>query len=1041
MPIVWNDKARAQLPLRTREAAPAFKPGKPQTIWANIKKSFALRGKYDPIDGTFVKGRNLTTPDLAKLMEACEKIARADEPPALDDLDIAAAFYVLVNKVANGQPRALCLATLPVPRAFQVYLRAQSFSVTPNYINWNDPFKLVVAPADYTPFEQEWRAIMLAQPDEVRAECKQIARDFWASAHLGQKTTIAWAFFEETAWSDEVCAAWLEKGVQRHVPLNAMVSELELAKKIIAVKSGMWNYAPLIERFGDEMLPILVEMADKPFDRYHAKDVAEALSMFDDARAAAAMVKLLQQASSRPIALSYFGAYPHYAEAALASVESMKGRAAKIAREVLTGAQRVVTNVIKPEDEATIEELPRVLGRPPWLDDKKPKRPVTKLELPKMDLPETIDWQPGEKERALKFFPRPEKPATEETLADYAAQRAANKFVDVVKHKNEALPDDLVLEAWNAGQKTYGGTLAQKVMYILAKYGDAALPGLAFFVDHLASGWGDATFLLRVNSFRIALPLAAHITHRRIGKLAWTWLGRHSELAVLALVPHAFGDDKDARANAERALFRLKASGVDVIGIGARHGKEAKAALDKLFSWDPIFDLPKTIPKLGASWHPQALTRPRLSNGKALSIDAMNVLATMLALSPLDPPYAGIPQVKEACEPRSLAELSWDAARSWEHAGHKKRDEWMLLSLVHFADDEVVRRLTPGVRVDFAMRVLEVIATDAALMEMATIAGRTASQGSEWTRGGRIEKILEGAAEARGVTKDELEEDLAPTADLDEDGALSLDYGARRVKVGFDESLVPYVKNEGGARGRALAPARKEDDPEKAEKAKAIWRDLKEDVGVIAQRRIKALERAMTTGRTWTYERFKRVWLDHSLMKHMARGVVWRDVEKDVAFRVCEDGSLANVADEAHDLSDSAKIGVAHPLKMPKGDADKWRTTFEDYKIVQPFSQLGRTYVPIASDATRMAWPFATITVSDLVQRLTLKSFQRGPYVQGKYTYQRPLPRGGQLYVEFKNNKAAADELMLAFRADDKEVPASQLDSIELADAIYDLQG
>jgi hypothetical protein len=1041
MPIVWNDKARAQLPPRTREAVPAFRHGKRETIWAAIKKSFALRGKYDPIDGTFVKGRNLTTPELAKLMEACETIARAEEPPTLDDLDVAAAFYVLVNKVATNQPRALTLATLPVPRAFHVYLRAQSFSVTPNYVNWNNPFQLVVAPADHVPFDADWRAVLLAQPDEVRAECKQIARDFWASAHLGQKTTLAWAFFEDEAWSGEVCAAWLAKGVQRHVPLNAMVSDFEVAKRIIADKSSSWNYMPLIERFGDAMLPVIVEMADKPFDRYHAKDVAEALAMFDDANAAAAMVKLLQQSSSRPLALSYFGAYPHYAEAALASVENMKGRAAKIAREVLAGAQRVVTNAIKPEDEAAEGELPRVLARPPWLDDKRPKRPVTNLELPKMDFPETVDWHAGEKERAFKFFPRPEKPATEETLADYAAQRAAEKFVDVLKHKNEALPDELVLEAWNAGQKTYGGTLAQKVMYILAKYGDAALPGLSFFVDHLANGWGDASFLSRVKSFRLALPFARHITHRRIGKLAWTWLVRHSELAVLALVPDAFGEDKEDRANAERALFRLKASGVDVVGIGARHGKEAKAALDKLFSWDPIFDLPKTIPKLGPSWHPQALTRPRLVNGKPLSIDAMNVLGAMLALSPLDPPYAGIPQVKEACEPRSLAEFSWDAARAWEHAGHKKKEKWMLEALVHFADDEVVRRLTPGVRVDFAVQVLEVIATDAALMEMATIAGRTSSQGNEWTLGGKIEKILAGAAEARGVSKDELEEDLAPTADLDEDGALSLDYGARRVKVGFDESLVPYVKNEGGARGRALAPARKDDDPEKADRAKAIWRDLKEDVGVIAQRRIKAVERAMTTGRTWTFERFERVWLDHSLMKHMARGVVWRDEQKGVAFRVCEDGSLANVNDEAHDLSETAKIGVAHPLKMPAGDADKWRTTFEDYKIVQPFAQLGRTYVAVAGDATRMAWPFASITVTDLVQRLTRKSFQRGPYVQGKYTYQRPLARGGQLHVEFKNNKAAADELMLAFRADDKDVPAAQLDSIELADAIYDLQG
>ena len=197
----------------------------------------------------------------------------------------------------------------------------------------------------------------------------------------------------------------------------------------------------------------------------------------------------------------------------------------------------------------------------------------------------------------------------------------------------------------------------------------------------------------------------------------------------------------------------------------------------------------------------------------------------------------------------------------------------------------------------------------------------------------------------------------------------------------------------------------------------------------------------MTTGRVWTAERFARVWLDHSLMKHMARGVVWEDRQKGVAFRVCEDGSLANVNDEAHALAESSKIGVAHPLKMPKGDVEKWRTTFEDYKIVQPFAQLGRTYVPVASDATRMAWPFATVPFSDMMQRLTLRGFQRGPYVQGKYTYMRNLPRGGQLYLEFKNTKGAMEDMTLAFRADDKEVPASQLDPIELADAIYDLQG
>ena len=62
-----------------------------------------------------------------------------------------------------------------------------------------------------------------------------------------------------------------------------------------------------------------------------------------------------------------------------------------------------------------------------------------------------------------------------------------------------------------------------------------------------------------------------------------------------------------------------------------------------LDSLTPFADAEVFGPKLGAAWHPQALTRPRLVNGKPLSIDAMNMLATILAFSPLDPPYAGIP--------------------------------------------------------------------------------------------------------------------------------------------------------------------------------------------------------------------------------------------------------------------------------------------------------------------------------------------------------------------------------------------------------------
>ncbi|HEY1954601.1 MAG TPA: DUF4132 domain-containing protein [Polyangiaceae bacterium] len=1040
MPIVWTEGARKALPSRTREQASPPPVGDAKTIWEAVRKSFAMRNKWDPIEATFVKGRSLTTPELAALMEKCQTIVSVDEPPVLEDRDVAGALAAMIVKHAYNRGVPLLRASLPTAKAFAAHVRSREFAVVPRWASGNDPFRLVAAPPESEHVDVEWRDIVLAAPDEVHAECKEIARAAWPSANLGLRTTLAYTFFEEIDWCNEACRAWLGSAARKPAALNVIVTDFELAQKLVAHKNSAWNYLPLLDRFGDAMLPVLVAMADAPFDRWHARNVAEALAMFDDPAAAVPMAKLLAQASSRPHALEYFARFPHFAETALASIGSIKGRAAKIAREVLTGAHRAASNPIAAEDEASPGDLPRVLASPPWLEEDKPKKPTTKLALERIDVPEAIDWPAGEKARALKWFTVPEKPATEETLADYAKMRADGKYVDFVKHKNEALPDALVLEAWNSGQKTWYGVLAKKLPFVLAKYGDAAFPGLPYFVEHLASGYGGAPFLLEVRSWRLALPLAKHIEHKRIGKVAWQWLQKHAELAVLTLVPVAFGDDKTARGNAERALFRLRASGVDVTSIGARYGEKARAALEKLFSWDPVYDLPKTMPKLADAFRPETLTRPRLVSGKALPLDAVTTIAGMLTISPIDPPYAGLLAVKEACEPRGLAELAWEMARAWEHAGHKKKDIWMLMSLVHFADDEVVRRLTPGVRPDFAVQVLEAIGSDAALMEMATIAGRSSTYDQ------RIELLLEQAAAERGVTKDELEEDLAPTSELDESGALILDYGARKLEVGFDECLVPYVKNDAGVRARALPPARKTDDAAKVERAKSIWRDLKEDVSVIASRRIRALERGMTSGRTWTEERFRRVWLDHRLMKHLARGVVWAEIsggERGTAFRVAEDGTLSDSSDSPFALSGGAKIGVAHPLHFSADEIKRWRTVLDDYGITQPFSQLGREYVALDAAATRVPWPYAAgdVVYGDFITRLAHRGFHRGPHLQGKYTYRRQLQRGGLVQIEFKVQKQLASEIAVVFLNDDKEVPLSQLDRIDVADAVYELQG
>ena len=91
------------------------------------------------------------------------------------------------------------------------------------------------------------------------------------------------------------------------------------------------------------------------------------------------------------------------------------------------------------------------------------------------------------------------------------------------------------------------------------------------------------------------------------------------------------------------------------------------------------------------------VTRPRLHDGRALGDDAIERIFEMLALSQIDQPYAGIDDLRRACEPRSLAEMAWDLAALADGGGRASRarvyPEWMRRALTHLADDEVIRRL------------------------------------------------------------------------------------------------------------------------------------------------------------------------------------------------------------------------------------------------------------------------------------------------------------------------------------------------------------
>ena len=108
-----------------------------------------------------------------------------------------------------------------------------------------------------------------------------------------------------------------------------------------------------------------------------------------------------------------------------------------------------------------------------------------------------------------------------------------------------------------------------------------------------------------------------------------------------------------------------------------------------------------------------------------------------------------------------------------------------------------------------------------------------------------------------------------------------LDFGSRRLTIGFDEQVQPYVRDatnkrlasppRAGARDDAEKAAR--DDAEKAARAHATWKTLKKDVRQVAQVQLARLEQAMCRGRRWKPDFFLETVAGNPLLRHPVRGL------------------------------------------------------------------------------------------------------------------------------------------------------------------------
>ncbi|HNH46739.1 MAG TPA: DUF4132 domain-containing protein, partial [Myxococcota bacterium] len=340
----------------------------------------------------------------------------------------------------------------------------------------------------------------------------------------------------------------------------------------------------------------------------------------------------------------------------------------------------------------------------------------------------------------------------------------------------------------------------------------------------------------------------------------------------------------------------------------------------------------------------------RLKSGERLPPAAVQATVEMLSFSNLDLPYAGLEQLRSACSAESLETLAQDLATRWVTAGAAPAQRWAAQSLALIGGDDAARWLAGQIdrwvaekskaRWMDALELLAQIGTDRALMWLGRLAQR-----------GRIATLKEAAGEKlsmvaaeRGLSLEEMEDRTVPDLGLDEQGSLRLDFGPRQFYVSFDEQLSPVVLDAERQPLAALPRIQKQDDPEKAKAAWEQYKQLKDDASKSCAHQIHRMERAMALERRWSVEEFRAFLLQHPLMRHLVRRLVWAvqgPGQPLTGFRVSEDLSVADCEENILELPAEAEVWVLHPLRM-ESLLPVWGQIFADYGILQPFPQLSR---------------------------------------------------------------------------------------------------
>ncbi len=351
-------------------------------------------------------------------------------------------------------------------------------------------------------------------------------------------------------------------------------------------------------------------------------------------------------------------------------------------------------------------------------------------------------------------------------------------------------------------------------------------------------------------------------------------------------------------------------------------------------------------------WLRLELLLPLVVGAHCLNDDQLRALFVALRKSTLAEPAPLVQALKRQAGPASLDAFAWRLFELWMIGRSPNRDKWVLTTLGLFGGNVTVLRLAPLLRAWpgqmqqpralVGLEVLRAIGSDAALSQLSDLAQRLRYHAVRR----KAQELMEAVARDRGLSRDELEDRIAPDLGLDPRGSRVFDFGPRRFELVFGEGMRPLVRDAAGKLAADLPRPTSRDDPDKATRALLAWKVLKGQVKDVVRAQAERLERSMISCRRWAGRDFEALLVRHPLLVNLVRRLLWGGFDEAGrlvrAFRVTEEREYLTEDDAPNVLDAFAAVGIVHPLHLTAAQLARWGEVFSDYELIAPFAQLGR---------------------------------------------------------------------------------------------------